>query len=44
MYAVVAEWEGKTAWWGAYENKEAAEEVARLVNGTVVPWKNNKER
>ena len=33
---------GNKAYWGAYNSKETAEEVARRVKGKVIPWPADK--
>ena len=38
MYAVVAEWNGTLAWFGAYPDKDTAYKAAEKVNGKVVIW------
>lgn len=36
MWYVRGEWHGmQNCWWGAYADKETADELAKLVNGTV---------
>jgi hypothetical protein len=43
MWIVKGEYCGCPAIWGAYSDKETADEVARRVNGTVEPWKNDEK-
>ena len=35
MWYVKGLWHGLTGWWGAFVNKEDAEELAGRINGTV---------
>ena len=42
LWIVKGEWNGFPAIWGAYTDKETAEEVARRVDGTVEPWENKE--